>query len=86
MKIPVVLNLFEAIENGKRIKQIYRETDITYNYMVKLLNILENKGYIKKEKEGREIKVFVTKKGSEIREKVIETVKLLREVGEDVSV
>jgi len=63
--------------NGSTIMYMSFELRISYSYLSKVLDQFDGEGFIKKVKDGRAKKIFLTPKGEQIAKRFFEINKIL---------
>lgn len=58
-------------EGKKNQMQLWRDTGIAYSHIEHLVKEMKRLGWIYCEKEGRQLKITLTKKGLELQQKII---------------
>lgn len=71
--------IISLLNEPKNITQIYRELDINYPHLVKLIHELNDEGVVELTRSGRATSVSLTEKGIEIAKKLKEIKKLVSE-------
>jgi predicted transcriptional regulator len=74
--VDVIISL---LNEPKNITQIYRELDINYPHLVKLIHELNDEGVVELTRSGRATSVSLTEKGIEIAKRLKEIKKLVSE-------
>lgn len=65
-----LLYLFKHLRKDMHIGELARQLEITQNYLVTVITLLEKKKFVKKHKEGQKVFVSLTDKAMEIRPEV----------------
>ena len=67
MGISKWISVMGVIDNKKSLTDTSKKTDTTYSHLIKIINTLETKGYVKKEKNGRKNIISLTKRGEKLQ-------------------
>lgn len=87
-QIPSFMLVLRALANGTdtdvyvekemRLQYLFHETGITYSHLVSMVKLIEEKGWIKCGKDGRDIIVVVTDEGKKVTEAIVRLFEALK--------
>jgi predicted transcriptional regulator len=71
------LRIFVNIENCENVSRLARKVNVTYSHTVKLINFLEELGFVKIEKEGRSNSLSYTGRGKKVQQWLLQGQRIL---------
>lgn len=75
---PTWMNVLSSIEDGQKRKELTIKADVTLAHCFKIIEELENRSLIKKEKKiGRNVMITLTKKGKELKKHLLKIKEIL---------
>lgn len=78
LDVPGFMIVLRVLANGDdlygkefSLQYLYTKTKITYSHLLSIINLLENRGFIEKNKIGRMLVVNLTESGEKVGETIV---------------